>query len=184
MLQLSISILSSISFTNLLMKKQTSISAELGITHQDMAMLLGVSRSLWSLYETGKRELPTAALLKLSELQRHISADAAKITQPVLLDRTRKVFEDLLKETEHRLYMLERKIAATEKKERAQTNLVHFSKILTDREHSKSGALATDAIAAKATLAERSKMSETLLLLQHRKEVLELEKKLLKSKLK
>ena len=167
-----------------IMKKETSISASLGLTHEDMAMLLGISRSLYTLFEQGKRQLPTAALLKLSELHCDMPSDASKMLKPKAQEQTRTAFEKLLGDNEYALALLERQIAVAEKKERANANLMHFSKLLEDRKHSKSGSLAVDCITAKASRASKAQVSTDLILLQHRKEILEFEKKLLESKLK
>lgn len=48
------------------MKKNTT---SLPFTQQELALLLGVSRSAVALYAAGSRSLPTAALIKLSELE-------------------------------------------------------------------------------------------------------------------
>lgn len=40
----------------------------LGMTYNDMAMLLQINRSQWAMYVTGKRDLPVVAKLKLAEM--------------------------------------------------------------------------------------------------------------------
>lgn len=40
----------------------------LGMTYNDMAMLLQINRSQWAMYITGKRDLPVVAKLKLAEM--------------------------------------------------------------------------------------------------------------------
>ena len=47
--------------------KRTSIRSLLGITQQEAAIILKVSRSQLSLYELNLRDLPTDAMLKLSQ---------------------------------------------------------------------------------------------------------------------
>jgi len=44
------------------------IRRTLGITQREMAALLQISKSAWYMYENGYRELPTHALLKLSQI--------------------------------------------------------------------------------------------------------------------
>jgi transcriptional regulator with XRE-family HTH domain len=50
------------------MEKVKNIKELLGMKYDDMAMLLQVNRSQWAMYATGKRDLPTAAKLKLAEM--------------------------------------------------------------------------------------------------------------------
>lgn len=51
------------------MKRRAELRMILGgLTQEEMASLLGVSRSLWSLYELGKRQLPFKASQRLAEL--------------------------------------------------------------------------------------------------------------------
>ncbi len=49
------------------MKKDHAISTYLGITQLELAMLLGVSRSQFSMFELGKRDLPLHAMQLLGE---------------------------------------------------------------------------------------------------------------------
>jgi transcriptional regulator with XRE-family HTH domain len=51
------------------MKGLKNIREKLGLSQQDMAHWLGISRSLVTLVELGSRSLPSAALIKLSELE-------------------------------------------------------------------------------------------------------------------
>jgi transcriptional regulator with XRE-family HTH domain len=51
-------------------KKQFSTRNELGISQQDLAMYLKVSRSLVELEEKGERNLPTLSMVKYSQLSR------------------------------------------------------------------------------------------------------------------
>ena len=51
------------------MKKESSIREQLGLTQEDMALYLQVSRGQLALYETHKRDLPNAAKLKLVEIE-------------------------------------------------------------------------------------------------------------------
>lgn len=51
------------------MRKHNPTRNNLQLSQQELAAYLGVSRSVISMYERGERELPTAALIKLSELE-------------------------------------------------------------------------------------------------------------------
>jgi len=56
------------------MERKSSISSLLGVTQHEMASLLHISRSQWSMYELGKGNLPSAATLLLADLLTHVKA--------------------------------------------------------------------------------------------------------------
>lgn len=62
------------------MKTATDLRNALGLTQQEMALLLRITRSQWSMYESGLRDLPVHALTLLSEVRQH-EQDTAKHTQ-------------------------------------------------------------------------------------------------------
>ncbi|TCN53074.1 hypothetical protein D0809_20985 [Flavobacterium circumlabens] len=51
-----------------MMKKGNTIGDLLGIQQEEMAMLLVITASQWSMYASGKRNLPEAAQLKLAKM--------------------------------------------------------------------------------------------------------------------
>lgn len=55
------------------MKKAPTIREQLGITQNDMAMYLQVSRSQLALFETNKRDLPSQARLKLATIEQFLN---------------------------------------------------------------------------------------------------------------
>ena len=55
------------------MKKEPKIREQLGITQNDMAMYLQVSRSQLALFETNKRDLPSQARLKLATIEQFLN---------------------------------------------------------------------------------------------------------------
>ncbi len=60
------------------MKKRDNLRNILGITQEDLAVLLKVSRTQLSMYELGKRDLPIAAKIQLVEMFKYIKEDASK----------------------------------------------------------------------------------------------------------
>lgn len=60
------------------MEKDKNIREILGLQQQEIAILLKVTRSQWSLYEIGKRDLPIAAKLKLAEMLAFMQKSDAK----------------------------------------------------------------------------------------------------------
>jgi predicted transcriptional regulator len=51
------------------MRAAKQLRLQYGFTQQHLADYLGISKGMLAMYESGKRELPTAALLKLATLQ-------------------------------------------------------------------------------------------------------------------
>lgn len=116
------------------MEKDKKIREFLGMRQEDMAMLLRVNKSQWAMYESGKRDLPLEAQLKLVEM-------LAFIKQPhtELLDRfvdinseevkTKIVFENLKLINKHQQILTEHKLKAIEKKYEAgliALRFIHF----------------------------------------------------------
>lgn len=88
---------------------------QLGITQEQMAEILGISMSLLSMYELGKRDLPTHALVKLATLSNHVS-DAmnkrkdAGTDKKVLQKASVTIIEEMLAKHELKKKLLERKL--------------------------------------------------------------------------
>ena len=66
------------------MKIKDEIKAVMGLTQGEMAMLLGISESQWSMYKSSQRDLPLVAKLRLFSLMREVKntkevADDAKL---------------------------------------------------------------------------------------------------------
>ena len=101
------------------MKNTTAISALLGLSQQDMANLLGVSRSLFSMFESGKRDLPPNATQLLAEILAQVRP---AITPTKGLGQTphraqRKLqIERLLRENEYQQLLNAKKIATATKR--------------------------------------------------------------------
>jgi transcriptional regulator with XRE-family HTH domain len=50
------------------MENNVKIQNVLGLKQEEMAIVLKITRAQWSMYLSGKRSLPVAALLKLAEI--------------------------------------------------------------------------------------------------------------------
>ncbi len=50
------------------MKDRSDIKTILGLTQNEMGMLLGTSRSIWSMFKSGQRDIPLAAKEQLANL--------------------------------------------------------------------------------------------------------------------
>lgn len=101
-----------------------SIRNQLGITQEQMAEILGISLSLLSMYELGKRDLPTHALVKLATLTNHVSVAMNKrkdagVDKRVLRKTSIAIIDEMLAMHELKKRLLERqlkKMKVTEEK--------------------------------------------------------------------
>jgi transcriptional regulator with XRE-family HTH domain len=101
--------------------KKNETRAILGLTQQEIAMLLKVSRSKWSMYECGARNLPSEANLRLLEMMMYMLTPEAQALQNVPNQKqeeskTKRILEHRLKENEYQLRVIARKITATQEK--------------------------------------------------------------------
>jgi transcriptional regulator with XRE-family HTH domain len=108
------------------MKRET-IRAMLGLTQQEMAMLLNVSRGQWSMYESNRRNLPLAASLRLGEMIVYMLSPESKALKNLpdtdkVDNEIKKGLEKRLKENDYQQQVITRKI------ERAQQKLEQYIK--------------------------------------------------------
>ena len=97
------------------MKKNVTITALLGVTQRDMAVLLNVSRTQWSMYELGKRDLPLAAQQLLAAMLAYVTAPEATTTRLLPPEREQLItqqLERLLHENTFQQALVAKKIAA------------------------------------------------------------------------
>lgn len=168
------------------MKKDVTISTLLGIKQKDAADLLGVSIGQWSMYSAGKRDLPASAMILLAEILTYINtADAAaKGKEEKPKKESIEQLERLLLENRFRQTKLERKIAATARKQLAQSRMLLLSGFLEQQETGKQNAFGLSEVFKNKAL-KPSKVSFSALLSEqlHQQEVLVFEEELLQSKL-
>jgi transcriptional regulator with XRE-family HTH domain len=165
------------------MKKNQPISSMLGLTQQDMAMLLNVSRSHYSLYELGKRSLPLHATQLLAEMLTHVqpTGESAKRVQNVQQQARYNQLERLLRENEYQRVVFARKVDAIKKKHSAQQKLTMLGNFLDMR--AKGTSPQNKIISNKAVQVSVADPVAELLHYELKQELLELEKLLLESKI-
>ncbi|WP_415060159.1 helix-turn-helix domain-containing protein [Flavobacterium sp.] len=71
-----------------------SIKKITGLTQVEMASYLGINRSQWSMYVSGKRTLPLEATKKLSELLKYLQKNEAKVNLTELYFKNQKMIQD------------------------------------------------------------------------------------------
>ncbi len=161
------------------MKNQTAISSLLGLTQHETAMLLGVSRSLLSLYELGKRDLPLRATLLLAEILQHVNTPQAK---PVAFRANPEHLGQLLRENEFQRLRLERKMAKAARKLLAQQRRLRLAEFLDAPQHAKTTQVSGPAFQLRIKKSHVD-WSATVVEYQHKKELLAIEQAMLESQL-
>ena len=109
------------------MKRET-ICTLLGTTQMEMAMLLKITRSQWSMYESGKRDLPLAAKVLLNEMLAHVNsakANASKGPSTEAKQQTNQKLQGLLEENQNLQTVTEKKVAALENKQTSFDSAAH-----------------------------------------------------------
>jgi transcriptional regulator with XRE-family HTH domain len=168
------------------MKKHDNIRDLLGITQEDLAALLKISRTQLSMYEIGKRELPSTAIIQLAEMLRYLQEDASKSTDTTSLLKEQaiqkeKAFEEMRKENHFKQLVLEKKLNVLEKKYKANFSAFQLTKYLEkqDTENGKLESLLLKTIERKA-LAELNKNGLAMITkYKIEKEVLQAEEKII-----
>lgn len=116
------------------MKTNTTIKTLLGLTQEEIAMLLGITRSQWAMYETGKRDLPLPVKEQLASMLSHVqnAKEVSPEIQKLSKTEQNKVQEKLQQEyrsLEFKNLILDKRIGAMEKKRAeayAALEMVHF----------------------------------------------------------
>lgn len=104
------------------MRKKKGIIRELfGISQQDIAALLKISRAQWSMYESGKRSLPFEAKKQFALLLSHMQSakQAEKKQTPLSIPPNKKTIQKLessLLANQHRQFLTANKITSLQKK--------------------------------------------------------------------
>ena len=124
------------------MKKTNSIRQQLGVTQENLALLLKVSRSQLSMYELGKRDLPVEAKKQLAEMLQHAQKNSSKHTKSVTAEKKRimlreKEIKRLLASNQYKTLLVERKIKALEKKNQSNNNALDVVTFLEKQEKNK-----------------------------------------------
>lgn len=171
------------------MKKTNPIRNLLGVSQEDMALILQVSRSQWAMYELGKRDLPTKAKLVLAEVLHYVKTPEMFAKSLPQVDeqhiRKQQQLERLLKENEYQQVLTAKKINFVERKYATKVRTLQVVDFLAVHPNNKSESLTNllKTIANKASKALEVDGLATLIKYQIKQEVLELEKLLLESKL-
>lgn len=113
------------------MKVSQLIRVQLGLSQEIMAYYLGVSKSLLAMYEKGKREIPTAAMVKLAEMELFLNQNQKNFKQDnELLNKQQSKVQNLIEkkiiELELKQIKEQRKLDAVQKKHEQSLKLNLF----------------------------------------------------------
>ena len=162
------------------------VSAILGISQENLANLLQVSRSQIAMYELGKRSLPVPAMEKLATMLTLLQDKSTKreVKKNNAVEE-QNLLKKLLLKNSHQQLLVERKIKALEKKQNAlATSKKLIAHLLKNESKMKKNELAVlKSIEVKLKKQEIEKYNTALLQLEIKKEVLVFEEKVLQKKL-
>ncbi len=168
------------------MRKKENIRDAFGISQEELAIILKITRSQLAMFETGKRELPSTAIIQLAEMLRYLKEDASKSADTTSLLKAQtiqkeKTLEELKKENHFKQLVVEKKLNVLEKKHNASLSAFQLMKYL-EKQDSKNGKLESHFLKniEKKSLAELNKNGLAMITkCKIEKEVLEAEEKIL-----
>lgn len=171
---------------NVIMEKRENIRAVLGVTQEDLAMLLKVTRSQLSMYELGKRDLPLEAKQQLTAMLLYVQENTSKLALNKEFEKAqkvqkKKVIDDLVIINKHRQVLLEKKMTTLDKKYQANSaaiKVVAFLKNQVSNKNKESAAL-LKYMETKAVNEITTKEVSLKIKYEIKKELLQAEEKLL-----
>ena len=125
----------------IIMKNSKNIRDILGVTQEDLANLLKVTRTQLSMYELGKRDLPATAKEQLAKILQYMQEKQLKQDSTTMLMKTqmlhqKKVLEHMLQTNQYKQLLLEKKKKAIEKKYYTNLSALQLMQFL-EKEHVK-----------------------------------------------
>ncbi len=169
---------------------KTFITSLFGLSQRKMAMVLGIGYSQWSMYECGKRNLPTHATKLLAEMLTHMkSAETSSKKEKnstIELVVQAKIVDELLKENRYQQLAFTRKIKSIKKKLSTDTKLSHLADFVAKRnaEQKITGSKPMRLLRKKTPNSSGSELLESLIAFEIKKDLLQVEKMHLESKYK
>lgn len=168
------------------MRKRENIRDAFGISQEELAIVLKITRSQLAMFETGKRELPSTAIIQLADMLRYLQEDASKSADTTSLLKAQaiqkgKALEEMRKENHFKQLVLEKKLNALEKKYKANLSAFQLMKYM-EKQDTKNGKLESHLLKTieRKALAELNKNGLAIITkYKIEKEVLEAEEKII-----
>lgn len=164
------------------MRKKDTTRAMFGLTQQEIALLLQVSRSQWSLYKMGMRSLPSDAGLRLAAMELYMNSPERKthLKEGITAQEDNKTkihLEKQLNENDYQLQTVSRKINDVEEKFEKYKKAVCLMAFLNSPNEIKTEkALKISNNIESIAITNFSKTKSELILLQMEQELLQLQK--------
>lgn len=170
------------------MKKTHSLSSLLGLSQDDLALILNISRRHFSGYESGSRNIPAASKQLLAEIVNYISTPEATLDSVAMaaqLAQKEQAVRAILTENNYQQKLTARRIAFVEARCSAKLKALQVVEFLSFREDTKdeSDRAILRSIAHKTSKSLHSEGLGALFKLKLRLYMLELEKMLLDSEI-
>lgn len=171
------------------MNKKASVRKLLGLTQQELATILNVSRSNFSLFELGTRSLPVEPTQLLAEMLNYVQTPQRTVRTvpkcPEEQAKMRAYLERLLAENNYQRAVVEKELATANAKHDAQLRVLQVVEFLNSRAQEKNAvnALLYQAIERRATPAAEAADLHEVILLEIKREMLLVENTVIQSKL-
>jgi transcriptional regulator with XRE-family HTH domain len=167
------------------MQKGKTVSKLLGLKQEELAMLLNISKGQLAMFETGKRDLPIAAMQQLAPMLQFVQEESLKSGSAEVLkfqtEQKKKVLAQLLKDNQYKQKLLEKKLEIVVNKYQANSTAMQLMRFL-EIDASKKGDSPNGLvklIEARAASELKKNSWEVVTKLQMQKEVLLAEEKML-----
>ena len=113
------------------MEKNRIIKVPLLISQEEIAILLGITRSQWAMYASGQRGLSSKSRLKLDALVQNANkvttAKREKLVQEVTQENeVQRVIEQLILDNTIKILQQQKKLSLMEEKYQKAVNTLHF----------------------------------------------------------
>ena len=169
------------------MKNRVSLCSQFGLTETEMAMLLGTTRSRWSMYERNRGNLSPEATTKLAELLSLMPVEVHNNQNSLELPELfKKKLSALLEDYQLKSLLLTRKIVHVQEKLDKQKHLfVKFTELKKSKSEKSAVAKKYEAIVGQRFSVDQAVAAEMkIFMLQTKLESLELEMKRVEEKAK
>lgn len=170
------------------MKKTQSLSSFLGLTQDDLSLLLNLNRSLYAKYEAGSRNIPAASKQLLAEIVAYISTPEASLHSVAMAEQyaqKQEAVRAMVKENEYQQELTARRIAGVEPKCSGKLRALQVVEFFSPREecNDETNRAILRSIAHKTAKSLKSEGLGFVFDLKLRSYMLELEKMLLDAEL-
>jgi len=133
------------------MNAKQIIREKLGLSQRDLAQYLLIPSSQIAMYEAGKRDLPTASMLKLASISLFLEQNQSATEELKLLNQKQKAeaLEQLTvqaRELEYKQLKAQRALDTIEKKYHQNINLYYFAKFSNQNHSTQEEALLIEAL--------------------------------------